>query len=171
MNVAWGAVVCSILAGVAVKYCSAAAAKAGDNYGKKRVITFLQTVAVMNVAWAWLYWGEWEFFESLYPGEAVKGRVMFAVSATMVGGLGLLGLSRMTADASSVSMRSEKKVLLTALGLVIAWSWELCFDAAVEDMCEGVSHPVGWKVGTTLALAAIILPVYGIYMRPITELA
>lgn len=163
------AVMTILIAGFVVKYCSEKAAEA--DYAKKRVLTFCSTVAAMNVAWAWLYWGEWEFFETLYPGEAVKGRVMFAITMTMVGGLGLLVLSKVRADAKGDAMASEKKVMLTALGLVIAWSWELCFDAAVEDMCDGVSHPVRWKVGATLALFAIVIPVYGIYMRPITELA
>lgn len=168
------AVVCTVVAGFIVSLCANKASEAAEKkkYGLKRVMTFVTTVAAMNVAWAWLYWGEWQFFETLYPGEAVKGRVMFAITMTMVGGFGLLGLSKIRGSPDNAKGSSSyKKVMLTALGLVIAWSWELCFDAAVEDMCEGVAHPVGWKVATTLMLAAIVVPVYGIYMKPITSKA
>lgn len=160
------AIACVIVAGFVVSFCSKKAADPSSTYAIKRVMNFITTVATMNVAWAWLYWGEWEFFEALYPGEAIKGRVMFAITMSLIGGLGLIGLSKMS--ASKGAKQSEKKVALTALSLVIAWSWELCFDAAVEDMCEGVAHPVGWKVAATLFLAAIIIPVYAIYMKPIT---
>jgi len=165
------AVVCLVVAGFVVNFCAKKAAAPDTTYAMQRVLNFCTTVASMNVAWAWLYWGEWEFFEALYPGEAVKGRVMFAITMTMLGGIGLIGLSRLRTEARGPAAKNEKKVMLTALGLVIAWSWELCFDAAVEDMCEGVAHPVSWKVCTTLGLAAIVLPVYAYYMKPITSQA
>lgn len=168
------AVVCLLVAVVSVKFCSKKAAES-DSYAVKRMMTFLNTVAAMNVAWAFLYWGEWEFFEYLYPGEAIKGRVMFAIIATIACGLLLIGLSKYPSTESDASMsgasitgKSDKMVALTALALVCAWSWELCFDAAMEAMTEGVAHPVAWKVATTVILSGIIVPVYAIYMRPIT---
>lgn len=163
------ACVCFLIAGVSVKFCAQTAA-ATKNYAVKRVMAFLTTVATMNVAWAFLYWGEWQFFEYLFPGEAIKGRVMFSILTTFCGGLGLLALTKVPSPEgkAGVAAKSEKMVALTALSLVVAWSWELCFDAAVEDMTEGVSHPAGWKIATTLSLFAIILPVYALYMKPIT---
>merc|ERR1719223_2609527 len=58
---------CLIVAAPVVKYCAEASEAAGDNYARKRVFSFIKTVACMNVAWAFLYWGEWTFFEALYP--------------------------------------------------------------------------------------------------------
>jgi len=40
----------------------------------------------MNVAWALLFWGQWEFFEAIYPGEAINGRLMFTIAMTLLGG-------------------------------------------------------------------------------------
>jgi len=157
---------CLIVAALAVTFCSKKAAET-DSYAVKRIVTFFNTVAAMNVAWAFLYWGEWEFFGALYSGEAIKGRVMFAIVATVFCGLALIGLANIVSPSAKVDQRS-KMVALTALGLVIAWSWELCFDAAVEEMTVGVAHPAGWKVATTLALFAIIVPVYAYYVKPIT---
>jgi len=162
------AIACFIIAGFAISFCSKKAADPQSSMATQRVMNFCSTVATMNVAWAWLYWGEWEFFEALYPGEAVKGRVMFAITMTMLGGCGLIGLSKIKAGARGPEVKSEKKVALTALALVIAWSWELCFDAAIEDMCAGVDHPVAWKVLTTFSLASIVIPVYAYYMKPIS---
>merc|ERR1719310_1121696 len=119
------AIFCLIVASFATRYFSKKATDAGnaDNYMMKRVYNFLTTVTAMSVAWAWLYWGEWEFFEALYPGEAIKGRVMFAVSTTVVGGCGLIGLSKIKSSGKGQAMMQERKVALTALALVVAWSW------------------------------------------------
>jgi len=161
------AIACLVVAGFIVTFCSKKAADPNASYATKRVMNFFTTVATMNVAWAWLYWGEWEFFEALYPGQAIMGRVMFAITMTIVGGIGLMGLSKMKADTKA-GVKNEKKVALTALSLVIAWSWELCFDAAMEDMSEGSAHPVWAKVSATLLLAGVVVPVYATYMKPIT---
>merc|ERR1719424_434634 len=88
------ACVCLVVAGFAVSYCSKKASES-KSYAIKRLMTFLSTVASMNVAWAFLYWGEWEFFGHLFPGEAIKGRVLFSIIATVFGGLGLLALTRL----------------------------------------------------------------------------
>lgn len=170
------AMVCLLVAAFAVNFLSKKAAEEAQkpdegSYLKKRMYAFFSTVASMNVAWAFLYWGEWEFFESLYPGEAVKGRVMFAIVSTVFGGLALICLTKLprrqtNAVAKTNVGKGAELVAVTAISLVVAWSWELCFDAAVEDMTEGVSHPVGWKIATCLTLFAIIVPVYALYVKP-----
>jgi len=163
------AFVCLGVAAFAVGYTSKKAVEAAEskNYALKRVMTFLTTVAAMNVAWAFLYWGEWEFFETVFPNEKVKGRVMFAVLSTVFGGLALIGLARLSKSEGKVAgVTKPALVAVTAVSLVVAWSWELCFDAAVEDMTQGVSHPVGWKIASTLTLFTIIIPVYAYYVKP-----
>lgn len=161
------ACVALIVAGFATTFCTKKAAEAEEakNYAKKRIFVFLGSVSAMNVAWAFLYWGEWEFFEALFPGQAIKGRVMFAITTTIVGGLAIIGLTKLTRLPGKTG-KSAERVAVTAVSLLVAWSWELCFDAAVEDMTEGVSHPAGWKIATTLTLFAIIIPVYAFYVKP-----
>jgi len=149
----------------------AAEAAQANSYAKKRIWTFLTTVVTMNVAWAWLYWGEWEFFEALFPGEPNLGRILFAICTSAVGALGIAAITKMESrKAAGQITKSADKVALTALSLLIAWSWELCFDAAVEDMVEGAAHPVAWKVTSTLVLFACVLPVYAIYVKPAVKL-
>jgi len=164
------AIICLIVAGVGINLISRKCpdeAKTGKEYAVKRVCNFFKTVLAMNTAWAFLYWGEWEFFEALYPKDPVKGRVMFAVVVTMIGGVLLLGLSR-TPDLDKAARRT-KTCALTALGLVIAFSWELTFDTAVEQMVEDAAHPVHMKVLACVVMLAIIVPVYIYYMKPIVK--
>jgi hypothetical protein len=150
------------IAGVVTRFC-ARKADMVKTYGTKRVLNFIGTVATMNVAWAFLYWGEWEFFDVLFQGEELKGKVMFAVASTLLGGLALYSFTKMPPLDRRVTI-----VSLTAISLVIAWSWEHCFDAAVEAMTDGVAHPSFVKVTSTLVLFCVVLPVYAFNIKPIT---
>jgi len=159
---------CLVTAVFVVSFASKQAADS-TSYVNTRICNFVKTVAAMNVAWAFLYWGEWEFFGVLFAGEAIKGRVMFAIVTTVVGGLGIVLLSmRHSPEGNATNFKSEQMVALTALSLVVAWSWELCFDAAMEDMSEGAAHPAKLKILSALALFGIVVPVYAIYVKPIT---
>jgi hypothetical protein len=165
------AFICLIVAGVGINFIAKKCPdepKNGKEYAVKRVCNFFKTVLAMNVAWAFLYWGEWEFFEALYPHDPIKGRVMFAIVTTLIGGLLLIALSK-TPDRGDKALIRTKLCALTALSLVIAFSWELCFDSAVEQMVEGQAHPVFLKVLSCVVMLAIILPVYVIYMKPIVD--
>jgi len=161
------ACLCLVVAGFVVSLCSKKAEEYKDNYAVKRIMTFFTTVAAMNVAWALLYWGEWEFFEALYPGkgEEIKGRAMFAIVTTCLGCLAMVGLSKVPSSATKGNTASTMKVSLTAISLLIAWSWELCFDTAMEQMSGG-AHPAGLKIASTLALFTIVVPVYYYHIKP-----
>lgn len=165
------AIISFVLAGIITAVCTKKAAEPNASYMIKRLMAFCSTVVTMNVAWAVLYWGEWEFFEALYPNEEIKGKLMFAIGMTMLGGMLLLGLARMKSADGAGALAADVRVALVGVSLVIAWSWELCFDSAIEAMCEGVAHPAGWKIMTTLMLGAIVIPVYGLYMKPISTKA
>lgn len=148
---------------VIVKYLSSIQSVT-KSYGVKRLTGFGCTVAAMNVAWAFFYWAEWTLFETVFEGQPVFGRIAFALLSTCVGGLGIIGLSSIRNLPKSVS-----KVSLTTLALVVAWSWELTFDAAIDSMCEGESHPAVWKIGIAVLMFVVVIPVYAIYMKPISS--
>jgi hypothetical protein len=133
------------------------------SYAAKRALMFVSAVLALNVAWAFLYWGEWQFFEAWYPHSETRGRVLFAITSSCIAALGIVILTKMQKGSART-----KKLALTALALVVAFSWEQVFDAAVDQMVEGDAHPVYHKVMTTLVMAAIVVPVYAIYMKPIT---
>jgi len=149
-----------IIAFFAVPYCS----RQVKNYTAQRVMNFLSTVFAMNVAWSFFYWGEWEFFESMYKHDPIFGRVCFALLTTVLGCGGIFVLARFRMPSGT----KQAKVALTALGLMVAWSWELCFDAAIDDMCEGRSHPALYKMGAAVIMFAVVIPVYAMYMKPLT---
>lgn len=136
-------------------------------YPVKRLVMFANAFLSMNVAWAWLLWGEWEFYETQYHGDPIFGKLIFALVASLAAA-GLTGaISYLPWGTGSVGVKSEEKVALVALGLVVAWSWESCFDNAVEALTEESMHPAPMKFATAAVLSAFLLPVYMWHLKPL----
>lgn len=157
------------IAGFAVKMMSNASRRmevAGTlTYGKKRVIMFVSAVLCMSVAWGFLLWGEWEFDKVKGEGgPEIQGKVYFALTATSVSCLTIVGLGL---SGSGSRGRHERKVLLVALSLLVGWSWEESFDAAVEAVTEETGNEGQVKIAIALGLGCIILPVYAKFLKPI----
>jgi len=132
------------------------------SYFGKRVLNFFTSVIAMNVAWAFFYWAEWELFETVFAGQPIFGRVAFALSTTVGACIGIAAIT----VAPDLPIRA-KKLTLTVLGLMMAWSWELTFDAAVDEMAEGRGHPVFYKMVATMLMFVVIVPVYATALKPI----
>lgn len=187
-----------VAAGIMVRICSLPYFGDDASYFVRRIAGFLATVASMNVAWAWLFWGEWQFFDTVFEGEPVVGNIVWSITATFFSALTLICLSRIPQSHSSKEkpkskstsdpersafekavrqvkklakprgFAHERKVALTALALIVAFSWEGSFDTAVDEMCKGRSAPHQVKVACTLVMSVILLPVWALYLRPLS---
>lgn len=135
------------------------------SYGVRRACMFGNAFLAMNAAWAWLLWGEWEFYEGKYTGsQPLFGRVLFGLAVSLVCAGMVLAMGHVPLFAAHARM---VKVMLTAMSLVVGWAWEACFDDALEKFCDGLTHPVVAKVAATVVISAVLLPVYATSMKPI----
>lgn len=149
----------------------------------------------MSVAWAYLTWGEWEFYESMFAGNAILARAIFAILVTTTCFAVLLGfsvimkrrsdaaqaraasaqdartaqLSKIQAQVDEERERDIRRLVVNMLSLMIAFSWEETFDASVEGAVEGDAHPATAKVLLALLVGAAVLPVYIFYLRPYVD--
>lgn len=142
------------------------------SYWMSRVVMFASSFLCMSVAWAWIFWGEWSFDarNGVHSAPPIQSKFYFAVIATAVCASSLIVFGAVTTRRpTSVihrAFRHQRFVALAALSLVVGWSWEECFDVAIETMTEDSQHPLAVKFGLTVALASVIVPVYAIYLKP-----
>lgn len=142
------------------------------SYSMSRVLMFVSSFLCMSVAWAWIFWGEWSFDarNGEHRAPPIQSKFYFAVIATMVCATALIALGAVTTQSSTSvvhrAFRHQRFVALAALSLVVGWSWEECFDVAIETMTEDSEHPLAVKFGLTVALASVIVPIYAIYLKP-----
>jgi len=139
-----------------------------ERYFVKRAVMFLNAFLPMNVAWAWLLWGEWEFFETQYKGDEIFGMLCFALVVTLAVSILTILLAFLPKSQGGGSSKCPEQVCLVALGLLVAWSWESVFDQAIEEFTEGRSHPAPYRLAAALILSAAIVPVFVIHLKPIT---
>lgn len=148
----------------------------------------------MSCAWAFLLWGEWEFYESLFMGNAMLGRAVFAFLCTTMCIVLLfafsvvvkrrsdaeraravgqdarsLQLSKIQAQVDEERERDIRRLVVNMLSLIVAFSWEETFDAAVEGAVEGSAHEATAKVILAIVVAGAVLPVYILYLRPYVD--
>lgn len=141
----------------------------GRGYWVNKGIHVVQVVLVMCVAWGYLLWGEWQFYETFFRGDKMFGKMVFAVIATTASLLIILSLAYATHERFS-SARGYAKIVVMAVSLVAAWSWEHCFHTAIDVLAE--QYQVGYgglvpKIVIAFAVPVIILPGYIIFMKPI----
>ncbi len=97
------------------------------------------------------------------------GHVVFSLFASFIAMavvliLGLLG------DRVSKQLTA---VLAVALGLACAWSWEHCFDLAIDNVAEtfhiikGFSDATFLKIVVALACPFLLLPPYMHHVKPV----
>lgn len=134
----------------------------------RNLIRFFKVLLIMLVAWGYLLWGQWEFYERLFQGDALFGHMVFAVAATIA----CLGILYIIASVQSriVNPRlvETNRITVTGISLVVAWSWEHCFNIAFDvigqdyNMGEGGLIP---KLALAVVIPLVMLPTYVQHIR------
>lgn len=159
-----------------------------------RLLLLCYPFLTMSVAWGVLLWAEMEFYGVLFAGSFILGRAVFALlcsyvcfSLIVVFGAYFKhkqelviskGYSLADRDAASLDLHVQqgheqdvRKFLLNMLALLIAFSWEETFDAAIEESVpgHGPGHAAPMKLLLSFLTMLIALPVYAQYLRPHVE--
>eukprot|EP00933_Yihiella_yeosuensis_P062068 TRINITY_DN649_c0_g2_i1.p1 TRINITY_DN649_c0_g2~~TRINITY_DN649_c0_g2_i1.p1 ORF type:complete len:1064 (+),score=260.91 TRINITY_DN649_c0_g2_i1:104-3295(+) len=116
----------------------------------------LKVVMIMLVAWGFLLWGQWEFYENLFTGDPMFGHMVFAVIATLVCLATLVFMGKMMGDHPTPEVRETSSITITGISLVAAWSWEHCFNLAFDII--GQEYQVGYKGLVPKLVLCVIIP-------------
>jgi len=143
--------------------------KQRGRYWTHKAVHVVQIVLVMCVAWGYLLWGEWQFYETYFRGDKMFGKMAFAVIASFVGMSLITGLAFATYERSS-NAKGYASLVVMAISLVVAWSWEHCFHTAIDVVSK--QYQVGYgglvpKLIIAISIPLIILPGYIIFLKPI----
>jgi len=133
-----------------------------------KLIHVIKVTLIMLVAWGYILYGQWEFYERLFHGDAMFGHMVFAVLATVLGLLLLSIMAEIQGRTSRPQVVETNRITVTGISLVIAWSWEHCFNIALDVIAK--DYEVGYgglvpKVVLAFVIPAILLPVYFKHIR------
>lgn len=132
-----------------------------------KTIHIAKVVLVMCIAWGYLLWGEWTFNEAFLDGDPMFGEICFSSLATLTSLALITVLARLNVKLPAV--RQTTTISITGASLVAAWSWEHCFDHALDVI--GKKYQVGYDGMVPKAVLAFfiplaVLPVYVTYIKP-----
>lgn len=140
-----------------------------ESHWIKRLVHVMKVVLIMLVAWGFLLWGQWEFYENLFQGHGMFGHMIFAIVATFVCLAVLYYLGAYGPAITTREVRETYHIVTTGISLVAAWSWEHCFDMAFDII--GQQYQVGLqglvpKLVLSIIIPAALLPTYINHVRP-----
>jgi len=139
-------------------------------------VKIIQSYASMSFAWFLLFAVKAAVHYACQAGHMDTERIVPKVFTA----LGLSGskfiaivLLDILADASgsrAVIHEAVVKIILS-LGTLVGFAWELCFSTAIESMEERVPSTARLLtlVALSVALSALVVPAYVLYIAPITE--
>ena len=132
-----------------------------------RTAHFVKVMIIMSASWAFLLWGEWEF-HATFHGDKLFGKMVFALLGTAVA-LSLVMAVAYVIPPDDAWLLQAAELGITGLGLVAAWSWEHCFDTALETISN--EYQVGYgglvpKLTLAILVPMFVLPVYVNYVKP-----
>lgn len=133
-----------------------------------KLIHVTKVTLIMLVAWGYILYGQWEFYGRLFHGDAMFGHMVFAVLATAIGMILLYIMAEIQGRTSRTQVLETNRITVTGISLVVAWSWEHCFDIAINVI--GKDYQVGYgglvpKIILAIAIPAVMLPVYFKHVR------
>jgi len=131
----------------------------------QRLLSLIEPFTTMSIAWGILLWADWTMYESLYRGQEVLGRMLFAVCASVLA----ICAVKLAAIERFKGASGRRHSFLCMLTLVVGFAWEETFDAALEGASEGIAHPLFFKFGCAFATVGAVAPVFIAYIRPIVQ--
>jgi hypothetical protein len=133
------------------------------SYPMQRVIGLLKAFCSLCVAFGFLFWGKMYFYEQPYFNVIpIMARLYFAGLCSVIAMVGIVILAGLKAVPGG-----GLTVGLATLGLVAGVAWEEVFDASIEAEVEGTAHETAGKLFIAIVASAIILPVHGMYLKPL----
>lgn len=136
-------------------------------YWTRKLIHVCKVTLIMCIAWGFLLWGQWEFYENLFEGDVMFGHLLFACIATLVCVLVLYMLAALQLHHKNT--RATRAICITGISLAAAWSWEHCFNQAFNIL--GDRYNIGYggcvpKGVLAIIIPLAILPAYLFHIKP-----
>lgn len=138
----------------------------------KRMVEILNNYFTFAFAWCVFYGVKWAVQSLKLSDEHALMAVVLALLLSAMSFAFIFGLDAMMdnklfgEDSEAAGAAAEK--MITALGILIGFSWEQCFDTAVTVIAEGqhVLNPAISKLLMSILLVLIVFPAWRGYILP-----
>jgi len=132
-----------------------------------RTARIIKVILVMCIAWGYLLWGKWMFYDRVFRGHQIFGAMVFAILVTLVSLALLACLSSLQLE--DVNVMESVSITIMGISLVVAFSWEQAFNQSMNLLAE--QYQVGYgglvpKLVMAMIIPAFLLPFYVAHLKP-----
>jgi len=139
----------------------------GETSWLQLFINALPGTASMGMAFALLFWGEWQMYVLGYNGDGLRIAACL-MHALLMSGFALALVFLLSLLQGDRNLGTAAAQLTLALGLLVGFSWERCFDMGLDtlgDIHGGEAANVV-KHALPVALVCMALPAWKMYVLP-----
>lgn len=136
----------------------------------RRLMKLGQLFLSMTMAWCLLYWGEWVTYTAFgFNGPRMCGVLLVALLLSAICCVTIIGLDHVGDHMHVGKGRKAMRNFELALGVVVGFSWEKCFDLALENIVESLEwHQAISRVVLLATTLVTVLPAWLWYVLPKT---
>lgn len=138
---------------------------------RSRYIKISTTVLGMAMAWCFLFWADWQLYAFGFDGARIMACMLEALCLTLLSFFLIFALDY-GADYGVLPPKALRSVI-SALGLLVGFSWERSFHIALSDVGAlgarfGLPPGIGLHCAALL-LVLVVLPAWYYYILPNSE--
>lgn len=141
-----------------------------NNKDLDRIFSTVMNAAAMSFAWCMLYATRWlaNHVPWLYQMPSLMGRVLIALQLSLFVAFAVFALDYVDdmhqGDEDSKAGSQALRTLISALGILVGFSWESCFEYGIEALATRSPHPVLTELCLVIILCAFMIPAWRKYI-------
>eukprot|EP00747_Dinoflagellata_sp_TGD_P134392 gnl/TRDRNA2_/TRDRNA2_175316_c0_seq1.p1 gnl/TRDRNA2_/TRDRNA2_175316_c0~~gnl/TRDRNA2_/TRDRNA2_175316_c0_seq1.p1 ORF type:complete len:231 (+),score=31.47 gnl/TRDRNA2_/TRDRNA2_175316_c0_seq1:330-1022(+) len=126
----------------------------------EKMLVVLMNASSMAFAWCQLYIFKWEIarFPAIKSPNTLTSCVALALLISLLSFM-MISLLDKNADSPITGKSADRAVesIIMALGILVGFSWEQCFDRGVETVAALTPHPVSTEVLLAVMVVMIVI--------------
>lgn len=130
-----------VLVGAGAIVCSKFGNRMMQHAKSKRIVTNIQHLNSMIMAWSFLFWAEWQLYVSGWESTNIGATVFlaFCLTGASFTCVFVLDALRERLKSNKMAERAVSSIEL-ALGVLVGFSWERAFDVGFEEVEHALKH-------------------------------
>lgn len=132
-----------------------------------RIKETMTVATMMSFAWSFFFGMRWFLASLRFSEEPMQLGLALALTISFISFGSIRGLDCL-ADLDSTGPKADRIIwkIIAAIGVLIGFAWEQCFDAAVSSIASRSSSPSIVKLALAIFCVVLIVPAWRLYILP-----
>lgn len=131
------------------------------SYVSRRMADFAKNFLSMSIAWAFILWGHWEIHERQLHWSPMMARLVFSAVCSGIMFVAVWVIACTSGD-------KVNRFAIFTVALIVGFTWEETINHSFDIVLEDLPLKFVWKVVVAFLISLVIVPVWAMYLKPLT---